>query len=157
MLKKHLARLEREYSATFSEPDIEHHALLAGRIDDAEPVIVEAAPVGENWRVTIVGYDFPGELSLICGLLVVHGFDVVEGQVFTYEPLASAGGSEASKQPRQAWRRQGARRPGRRKEAVVETLPQEDLRQKIVDVFTVRLPSVASPPPKHSAGGTPQS
>jgi glutamate-ammonia-ligase adenylyltransferase len=138
VLKKHLARLEREYTATFSEPDIEHHAQLAGRIDDAEPVIVEVAPAGDNWRVTIVGYDFPGELSLICGLLIVHGFDVSQGQVFTYEPLASAEGGGASKQPRQAWHRQEARRPGRRKETAAEKPPSEDLRQKIVDVFTVR-------------------
>jgi glutamate-ammonia-ligase adenylyltransferase len=137
-LKKHLSRLEQEYSTTFSEPDIERHAQLAGRIDDGEPVIVEVEPAGENWRVTIVGFDFPGELSLICGLLIVHGFDIVEGQVFTYEPLASAEGSETSKLPRQAWQRKGARRTVRRKEPAAETPPQEDLRQKIVDVFTVR-------------------
>lgn len=137
-LKKHLARLEREYSDTFSEPDIERHALLASRIDDADPVIVEVNSAGENWRVTIVGYDFPGELSLICGLLIVHGFDIVEGQVFTYEPLAGAEGTGSSKIPREAWRRQGSRRPARRKEAATETPPREDLRQKIVDVFTVR-------------------
>ena len=33
-LKKHLARLEEDYTATFSEPDIEQHALLADRISD---------------------------------------------------------------------------------------------------------------------------
>ncbi|MBI3861679.1 MAG: glutamine synthetase adenylyltransferase [Planctomycetia bacterium] len=137
-LKKHLARLEREYADTFSEPDIEHHALLAARIDDAEPAIVEVDPAGDNWRVTIVAYDFRGELSLICGLLIAHGFDIVEGQVFTYEPLATASGAGGSKTPRQAWRRQSPRRPGRRKEPAAEAPPVDDLRQKIVDVFTVR-------------------
>ncbi|HLJ10692.1 MAG TPA: glutamine synthetase adenylyltransferase, partial [Planctomycetaceae bacterium] len=136
-LKKHLARLEREYSATFSEPDIEQHARLAERISDDDPVVVEAVPEGDHWRVTIVGYDYPGELSLICGLLLVHGFDIVEGQVFTYEPLASA--ESASQRPsRHSWKRQPARRPLRRTETVADAKPADDLRRKIVDVFLVR-------------------
>ena len=136
-LKRHLARLEEEYSATFSGPDIEQHALLAEQISDAAPVLVEAAPAGDDWRVTIVGYDYRGELSLICGLLLVYGFDIVEGEVFTYEPLASAG-AESSRPSRAAWRRQSPRRPLRRAQALKSAAPQEDLRQKIVDVFRVR-------------------
>src|SRR5262245_60349021 len=136
-LKKHLARLEGEYSTTFSEPDIEQHALLADRITDAEPVLVEAVPAGDAWRVTIVGFDYRGELSLICGLLLVHGFDIIEGEVFTYEPLATADRG-ASKPARAAWRRQSPRRPLRRPESTTPAAPQEDLRRKIVDVFTVR-------------------
>jgi glutamate-ammonia-ligase adenylyltransferase len=136
-LKKHLARLEGEYSATFSEPDIEQHALLADRISDKEPVIVEAVAAGDNWRVTIVGYDYRGELSLICGLLLVHGFDIIEGEVFTYEPLAAAERG-ASRPARSAWRRQSPRRPLRRPEPSAPSAPAEDVRRKIVDVFTVR-------------------
>ncbi len=136
-LKKHLARLEQAYSATFSGPDIEQHALLAERISDAEPVLVEAIPVGDDWRVTIVGYDCRGELSLICGLLLVHGFDIIEGEVFTYEPLATTD-QGASRPARAAWRRQSPRRPLRRSEAAAPTAPQEDVRRKIIDVFTVR-------------------
>lgn len=135
-LKKHLARLEGEYSATFSEPDIEQHALLAERISDAEPVLVEAVPVEDNWRVTIVGYDYRGELSLICGLLLVYGFDVVEGEVFTYEPLATSD-SGADRPNRAAWRRQSPRRPLRRPVSPTPAARQEDVRQKIIDVFTV--------------------
>jgi glutamate-ammonia-ligase adenylyltransferase len=101
-------------------------------------VIVEATATDGEWRVTIVGYDYPGELSLICGLLLVHGLDIVEGEVFTYEPLASA--PEAPKKDqRHAWRRQPYRRPARRPEtaAAGDTPAREDHRQKIVDVFTV--------------------
>ncbi|HEY2251860.1 MAG TPA: glutamine synthetase adenylyltransferase [Planctomycetaceae bacterium] len=137
-LKKHLARLEQEYLTTFSESDIEHHALLAARISDAEPVVVETARSNDNWCVTIVGYDFPGELSLICGLLLVHGFDILEGQVFTYEPLSAIGAGESARPARQAWRRQPPKRAGRRSETSDPPPLQDDLRQKIVDVFSVR-------------------
>jgi len=137
-LKKHLARLEQEYVTTFSESDIERHALLAARISDSEPVIVEVVADGENWRVTIVGFDYPGELSVICGLLLVHGFDILEGQVFTYEPVSNVGTAVSARPSRQAWRRQPPRRAGRRPEAAEPAVPHEDVRQKIVDVFTVR-------------------
>ncbi len=35
------------------------------------------------WRVTVLGHDCPGELSMICGLLFAYGFDIVAGFVST--------------------------------------------------------------------------
>ena len=61
------------------------------------------------WQVTIVAYDYPGELSLICGLMFVYGLNIFGGDAFTYEPV-SAG------------------EPG---------TTREEARRKIVDVFTV--------------------
>jgi glutamate-ammonia-ligase adenylyltransferase len=61
------------------------------------------------WQVTIVAYDFPGELSLICGLMFVYGMNIYTGDAFTYEPVSP-----------------GEPRPSR-----------EESRRKIVDVFTV--------------------
>ena len=139
-LQKHRRRLEQEYSATFSEPDIEHHAALAEQVSDANPAIVEAVPLEDgNWQVTIVGYDYPAELSIICGLLLVHGFDIVAGEVFTYEPL-SAAPEAPRKDQRQPLRRQPFRRVPRppEKPGIVSPTDHEDRRQKIVDVFKVR-------------------
>ena len=65
--------------------------------------------------MTIVGYDYPGELSLICGLLLVHGFDIIEGQVFTYEPLAGDRARAKSARPARqalAWPATAAGVPG---------------------------------------------
>ncbi len=58
------------------------------------------------WRITIVAYDYLGELSLICGLLFAHGLSIVDGHVYTYEAAATAtdgqdrDGAAASSQPR---------------------------------------------------------
>lgn len=148
-LRRHLARLEQSYSEAFTEPDIERHAALAEQVTDANPVIVEAVPeVGGNYRVTIVGYDYLGELSLICGLLLVYGFDIVDGQVFTYEPVGSADSAEKPKPgTRQAWRRQVGRRTVRKTDTTAASpQPREDVRRKIVDVFTVSPPRGDSPP-----------
>ena len=62
--------------------------------------------------MTIVAYDYPGELSILTGLLFVYGLDILSGEAFTYEPL---------EQPSEKGRR-----------------PAADTRRKIVDVFRVR-------------------
>ena len=65
--------------------------------------------------MTVVGYDYLGELSIICGLMFVYGLDIIESQVFTYEsakrdkPAGKDNSNQAQKEQR-----------------------------KIVDVFTVR-------------------
>ena len=54
-----------------------------------------------TWNVTIVAYDFPGELSLICGLMLIYGLDILKGDVFTYETKDSVkSGSDVSGAPR---------------------------------------------------------
>lgn len=119
-LERHLERMDAAYATVFNPAEIRHHAELAAGLSEAEPVKVEAMPLDDDrWQVTIVGYDYLGELSLICGLLFVYGLDILSGHVFTYEPAVDTGLS--------------ARGVGRRSVRAVS-----DRRQKIVDVFTVR-------------------
>ena len=55
------------------------------------PLIVDwrstSAELGE---VTIAGFDQLGDLSMMCGLLFVYGFDIVEGNVLTEERSADS-------------------------------------------------------------------
>lgn len=85
-LRQHLARMSPSYAEAFTGQEIRRHADLAARLSDSNPVEVRAEAIGEAlWRVTIVAYDYLGELSAICGLLFADGFNIVDGQVFTYE------------------------------------------------------------------------
>ena len=128
---RHVRRMAPSYRTTFSEREILRHAEMAERIDDAHPVEVDAAPMeGGAWRVTIVGYDFAGELSLICGLLLAYGFSIEDGHVYTYEPLEKAPSPSA-------WSSRARRRAAE---------PRHDDRLKIVDVFSVRPISGEAPP-----------
>ena len=69
---QHIARLGADYVDSFSNEEIQSHADLARGINEQTPAIIEAQPLNENtWRVTVVGYDYPGELSIICGLFFV--------------------------------------------------------------------------------------
>jgi glutamate-ammonia-ligase adenylyltransferase len=128
-IQRHLSRMVQSYVDTFSDEEIEHHAALARRLGKDNLVEVEATPLDdERWRVTVVGYDYLGELSLICGLLFVYGFTILEGHVFTYDPVATLRSTPVRSRFRPA-RRRHRRRAGS---------SVGDTRRKIVDVFTVR-------------------
>lgn len=87
----HVERMAPEYAAIFTEAEVRRHAMLAGRLGGDHLVEVEAEPLGEGlWRVTIVAFDYVGELSMICGLLFAYGCDIRDGQVFTYERATGA-------------------------------------------------------------------
>ncbi len=126
-VRKHRARMAPSYGATFSEAGIRSHAAMVERLTDDRPVEVAAIQLDDRtWRATIVAYDYPGELSLICGLLLVHGFSIIDGHVYTYEaPPAQEG------------------------------LAPADWRAKIVDVFRVRPVSKGGYGPRGDAAPEP--
>ncbi|MGQ9500879.1 MAG: glutamine synthetase adenylyltransferase [Anaerolineae bacterium] len=85
---RHVARMDTSYTSVFTRAEIARHAALAELLSDDNLVEIDAQPVRQGrWRVTVVAYDYPGELSLICGLLFVYGFSILDGYVFTYESL----------------------------------------------------------------------
>lgn len=126
---RHRARMDPSYAERFNEAEIARHAALAARLGSDCLVMVDGEPrEGDTWNVTIVAYDFPGELSLICGLMFVYGLDILKGDIFTYEPVENGG-----------QQRKGL--GGKDRE------PARDERRKIVDVLTVR--PIRNGPPTH--------
>lgn len=108
-VRRHIERMDPSYETTFSSYDIQRHAALAEQLNNERLAFVEANSLDDGrWRVSVVAFDYPGELALICGLMFAYGLDISEGSVFTYEPINGA----------------------------VPRGP--DSRRKIVDVFTVR-------------------
>ncbi|HNT75480.1 MAG TPA: glutamine synthetase adenylyltransferase [Anaerolineae bacterium] len=90
-LSTHIARMAPSYAETFTPDEIRRHAVLAGQLNAAQQVEIEAAPLDNGgWRLTVVAYDYLGELSLICGLIFVYGCTIADGNVFTYEPADPA-------------------------------------------------------------------
>jgi len=126
-LPDHRSLMEPTYADAFSEEQIARHAELLDRLSAENLVEVEAEEISaEHWRVTIVGFDHIGELSLMCGLLFVYGFDIAEGDVFTAEH--AAGDRSFHK-----------RDSGSRGSSVATD-------RKFVNVFTVRPPLEVVPP-----------
>lgn len=128
-VSRHRARMGQTYAERFSEDEIARHASLANALDGStlSKVVGEELADGK-WVVTVVAYDFPGELSLICGLMFVYGLDILKGDVFTYEST-SANKENIS----------GSLRSG------VKGSSSEEDRRKIVDVFTVQSVRGANP------------
>ena len=83
---RHIQRMDPSYETVFSRKDIHRHATLAQKLSMQNLVEIDAVPLEDDfWRVTIVAYDYPGELALICGLMFVYRLNIYDGNVFTYE------------------------------------------------------------------------
>jgi glutamate-ammonia-ligase adenylyltransferase len=112
--------MEPSYRETFSEKDIAYHGALLRRLTAEHPVHVEPTQLEVNrWQVTVVGFNHPGELSLICGLLFAYGCNIVDGNAFSEEQVLAGDSANT-----------GARRAS----AIAGTAA------KFIDVFTVDVP-----------------
>ncbi|MCA9022651.1 MAG: glutamine synthetase adenylyltransferase, partial [Planctomycetaceae bacterium] len=60
-------------------------------------------------RLTMVGFDQTGDLSLICGLLFVYGFDIQQGHLFTNQKVKPAASSQ-SRAPKPSEKSKSARK-----------------------------------------------
>ncbi len=154
--QRHLSRLAATYEQAFPPADIDRHAALAESLSPDVSVLVEAKPRGDGaWTLTIVGYDFHGALSLIAGLLLAHGCNVIDGQVFTYDPAAEGDVVSAPPLPPRdvrpapsEQRSMHVRKQSRRETPHVEGETRVDRGRRIVDVFTVR-PTFAEAGPEN--------
>ena len=130
---QHIARLGADYVDSFSTNEIQRHADLARGINEQTPAIVDAQLLSKDtWRITVVGYDYPGELSIICGLFFVFGFNIIDGNAFTYEPVVDV----PNESRQQTFARFDPSRRSPRRRPISTSEP--DTRRKIVDVFTVK-------------------
>jgi glutamate-ammonia-ligase adenylyltransferase len=95
----HFGKAAAGYREIFSDEQAERHLDLLDQLNDQRIVHLEARPSRDGaWELTVVGYDLLGNLSLMCGLLFVWGWNIESGWVFTgsevFEPRGDAGTSE---------------------------------------------------------------
>ena len=132
-IRQHRAHMDSSYSNAFTKEEINLHAILAEELNEEDLVRVQAKPGDAGrWDVTVVAFDYLGELSLICGLMFVYGLDINSGEIFTYETIEK-GAEVPENKPRL--------RPRTRKWLTPShpELKQSPInRQKIVDVFSVQ-------------------
>src|SRR5580692_3617694 len=121
--------MEASYHETFDPTERKRHLELLGKLSEEAPVDVAAAPVADGrWQVTVVGFNHPGELAIICGLLFAWGCNIVDGNAFSEENVS---GGPPVPRPLTRARTQGA--------------TANATAAKFVDVFTVE-PPVKLPP-----------
>jgi glutamate-ammonia-ligase adenylyltransferase len=86
LLVEHLTRLGERYFKIFSEEDQQRHLESLSRLTSRHPVqvLLDRRKDGTT-DCTVLAFDYPSEFSIITGILSGMGFDIVSGEVFTYE------------------------------------------------------------------------
>jgi glutamate-ammonia-ligase adenylyltransferase len=86
IVKDHLDRLGDDYYKKFSASDVISHIRLISRLERSNPVQTSIIKTrDEGIECTVTAFDYPSEFSLIAGLLSGTGFNIVSGDVYTYE------------------------------------------------------------------------
>lgn len=91
-----IGMMAASYSKVFNEAEIEKHSQMARKLSETNNVELQTEKIPEDQvRLTMVGFDQTGDLSLICGLLFVYGFDIQQGHLFTNQKVKPAASSQS--------------------------------------------------------------
>ncbi|NLD36238.1 MAG: glutamate-ammonia-ligase adenylyltransferase [Desulfatiglans sp.] len=86
IIKEHLDRLGDDYYKKFITADVISHIRLISSLKKSNPVQTSIVKTrDDNIECTVTAFDYPSEFSLIAGLLSGTGFNIVSGDVYTYE------------------------------------------------------------------------
>jgi glutamate-ammonia-ligase adenylyltransferase len=87
LVAEHLARLDEAYFDTFDLEAVAAHLTALDKLSADNPVeLLFAQNEDGRCHCTVLAFDYPGEFSLITGVLAALGFSIVSGDVFTYRP-----------------------------------------------------------------------
>jgi glutamate-ammonia-ligase adenylyltransferase len=89
IVQEFLERIGDGYVRGRPPEQIALHVRLAAEVGAERPARIQvySAPEG-RYDVAVVALDYFGELSLLCGLLTVHGLNIESGEVHTFRPPA---------------------------------------------------------------------
>jgi [glutamine synthetase] adenylyltransferase / [glutamine synthetase]-adenylyl-L-tyrosine phosphorylase len=83
---EHLGRLRDRYFKIFSTKDSDRHLRALARLTPEDPVEVLLDPKQDGTLdCTVLAFDYPGEFSIITGVLASAGYEILSGDVFTYQ------------------------------------------------------------------------
>ena len=86
LLAEHLSRLDERYFKIFSKEDLDRHFRALASLSPHHPVeVLLALRKDGTMDCTVLAFDYPSEFSLITGILAGMGFNILSGDVFTYE------------------------------------------------------------------------
>ncbi len=91
--------MDDDYFATFSCDDISKHIRLSASLSASKPVAANITPLGptvDEFKIVIVGFDYPSQFSIFCGLLSAFGLDIREGDIYSTSRRGSRPSSRKS-------------------------------------------------------------
>src|SRR5262245_58823231 len=76
--------MDADYFHTFSPEEIDQHLRMSCAIDSEHRSKVNIEPQQEcEFKIVIVGYDYPSAFSILCGLLSAFGLDIRRGDIYS--------------------------------------------------------------------------
>lgn len=91
-----IGTMSESYTKVFNDTEVEKHIQMSKKLSDSNTVELETEDLPDNQiRLTMVGFDQTGDLSLICGLLFVYGFNIQKGHLFTNQKVRPAAASRS--------------------------------------------------------------
>ena len=80
LIREHLNRLEDRYFEYFSEDRVAEHIRVLGHLSAEAPIRTLLRPQErDRLEITVLAFDYPGEFSLITGILAASGFNILSG------------------------------------------------------------------------------
>lgn len=128
--------MEPAYFERYAPEVVQAHLVMLQKLGKDNLAEVTAEPLEvDEWRITVVAFDYMAEISTISGLFATNGISVVAGDVYTYaarptQPVPASG------PPRSRLSRR--HRPSRPQLSGDMTSPRMLNLRKIVDIFHVR-------------------
>jgi glutamate-ammonia-ligase adenylyltransferase len=105
LISAHLTRLTDRYFDRFPVEEVCHHLAALARLSSDHPVEV-LLDAGENGvECTVLGFDYAALFSMITGVLAGMGFNILSGEVFTYERAPAPGRTKPKSQRQDPMRR----------------------------------------------------
>jgi glutamate-ammonia-ligase adenylyltransferase len=137
LILEHLERLEDRYFEYFPEQRVAEHLRLLGQLAPDHPIQTLVQPRERHrLEITVLAFDYPGEFSLITGILAASGFNILSGEVYTYSQHQPSSTGQAAI-------RRGSFSSRLRKS---RSLPRDPLsRRRIIDHFLGTVKSRLSP------------
>ena len=102
LVREHLARLTERYFQSFPAEAVCRHLSALARLSPDHPVeVLIDGGDSETVACTVLGFDYSALFSLIAGVLAGMGFNILSGDVFTYERTSEPAPKEHRRRPRQ--------------------------------------------------------
>ena len=102
LVREHMARLTERYFLSFPAETVYRHLGALARLSPDHPVeVLFDRGDSETAACTVLGFDYPALFSLIAGVLAGMGFNILSGNVFTYERTSKPARKEPGRGQRQ--------------------------------------------------------
>jgi len=138
-INEHSVRLEDRYFQYFPEEAVAEHLRVLWGLSPEQPVQSLVQPREKSrLEVTVLAFDYPGEFSLITGILAASGFNILSGEVYTYSRYQPMPEEETT-----AGAKRGSFASRLRKSKSIRTDPLH--RRRIIDHFVGSVASRLTP------------